>query len=305
MAFEPTPSKTRTSPHSSDVATVETGRRACFLGAVVSGRDPIRRPRRPAQAPPPLGAVLRTLRGAAVDVPITLARFALDPILPHPATTSAAGLAATRAWATRALERLGIDLRVGASDRVPRHGGLIFMWNQESHLEHLVLPAAIPRPFFCLFNNEVARFPFYGKHMYRSRHVHLDRSDEAQWRPALAGAARRVAEGECALISPEGTRSWDGELLPMKRGAFLLAAASGCPIVCVTVVGGHDRLPRGAFVVRPGPIDVAFSEPISTAGLEANEDQLGPLVKRVTDVFRETKRAMAGATSRRAAAAAS
>ena len=35
------------------------------------------------------------------------------------------------------------------------------MWNQESHLDHLALLPAIPRPFFSPFNNEVARVPFY------------------------------------------------------------------------------------------------------------------------------------------------
>ena len=67
-------------------------------------------------------------------------------------------------------------------------------------------------------------------------------------------------------MSPEGTRSDDGRLLPMKRGAFILAVTSQRPIVCATVVGGHDRMPRGSPIVRAGPLRVVFSAPIPTAG---------------------------------------
>mgnify|MGYP001317640624 CR=1 FL=1 len=65
-------------------------------------------------------------------------------------------------------------------------------------------------------------------------------------------AARRIREGgECLLASPEGTRSHDGRLLPMKRGVFMLARKALRPIVCVTVIGGHERMPRGACPMPP------------------------------------------------------
>src|SRR5215470_10224699 len=126
------------------------------------------------------------------------------------------------------------------------------MWNQTSHLDHLVLPAAIPRPFHSLYNNELRDTPIYGRYLADSGHFWVDRTDEAQWRPQLAKVAARVREGACVLVSPEGTRSWDGRLLPMKRGAFLLARAAGRPIVCVTITGARACLPRGRAAVRGG-----------------------------------------------------
>jgi hypothetical protein len=71
----------------------------------------------------------------------------------------------------------------------------------------------------------------------------------------------------------------------MKRGAFILAeAAAPQPIVCVTVIGGHERMPRGSPVVRAGAVRVVFSDPIATAG-EAPER----LQDAVATTFRETK----------------
>lgn len=68
----------------------------------------------------------------------------------------------------------------------------------------------------------------------------------------------------------------------MKRGAFLLAIASGRPIVCVTVVGAHERMPRGSPVVR-----AVFSDPIPTAGHD--EADLAPLQAIVAETFEATK----------------
>jgi len=65
-----------------------------------------------------------------------------------------------------------------------------------------------------------------------------------------------------SYIRAEGISSHDGRLLPMKRGAFVLAREAGRPIVCVTIRGARACLPRGSGVVRPGPITVELSEPI-------------------------------------------
>jgi 1-acyl-sn-glycerol-3-phosphate acyltransferase len=184
----------------------------------------------------------------------------------------------------RPLRHLGVRLDVLFAERALIRGGLVLMWNQESHLEHLVLPQVIPRPFFSLYGNALARFPFYGAYVRATGHVHVDRNDESQWRLAIARAAQRVHDGECIVVSPEGTRSRDGRLLPMKRGAFLLAAASTRPIVCMTVIGGHERLPRGSAVVRAGTVRVVFAEPI------ANDGDACALADRVAATFERVKR---------------
>jgi 1-acyl-sn-glycerol-3-phosphate acyltransferase len=243
-------------------------------------------PRPPDYLPPPLPAVgdlARTTRVLLTDMVSHFARAALQTRITSLTTTTEEGLSRVRQAFAATVRRLGIALEVLHADRVPPAGGLVLMWNQESHLDHLVLPCALPRPFFSLFNNAVARTPIYGAHLRAAGHVHVDRTNERQWRAEIARAARRVCEGECVLVSPEGTRSWDGKLLPMKRGTFELAAASGRPIVCVTVIGGRERLARGTFFVRAGPMRIVFSEPL------ANDEDREALAARVAATFERVK----------------
>lgn len=179
-----------------------------------------------------------------------------------PATTTPDGLRAVQTMCREILGRLGVSLEVEHADRVPETCGVLLMWNQASHLDHLVLPAAIPRPFCSIYNNALKATPLYGEYLRSRGHFWIDKTDETQWRAQVAACAARVRDGACLLVSPEGTRSRDGRLLPMKRGAFLLAREAERPIVCATVIGAHARLPRGSIAVRPGPVRVVFSAPI-------------------------------------------
>jgi 1-acyl-sn-glycerol-3-phosphate acyltransferase len=224
--------------------------------------------------------VLRTIRVALTDVVGVLWYLATQ----RESTDSSVGLERARITYSRMLRHLALELEVLHTERVPTTGGVLFMWNQESHLDHLVLALALPRPFLSLYNNAVARVPLYGKHMRRSGHIHVDRTNETQWRPAIARAAALARGGACILVSPEGTRSWDGELLPMKRGALMLAIEAAVPVVCVTVIGGHRCMPRGSPWVRRGKIRVVFSEPIDVANLT-----LETLAEAVTTTFRAHK----------------
>lgn len=208
---------------------------------------------------PGLGDTLRTSLVVLGGAPLLAASLVSELRWP---IDEASRLAKAQHLGRRALSLLGVELECLGVERIPREGGLVFMWNQESHLDHLVLAAVMPRPVFSLYNNEVHRVPVYGEYLRRTGHVWVDRNDESQWRPAVAAAAARVGAGECVLVSPEGTRSPDGKLLPMKRGAFLLAEAADRPVVLVTLIGGHQRLPRGAAVVRRGRLRAVFSEPI-------------------------------------------
>ncbi|MCC7537227.1 MAG: 1-acyl-sn-glycerol-3-phosphate acyltransferase [Deltaproteobacteria bacterium] len=240
-----------------------------------------------------LAAALRSSVSLARVAGSTSVKLLAESLWREPtSTTTADGLVKVASFGRAALARLGVDLEVLHAERVPSRGGLVFMWNQESHLDHLVLPCAIPRPFFSTYNNAVARVPLYARHLRRAGHVHLDRDDETQWRAAVALAARRVHGGECVLVSPEGTRSRGGQLLPMKRGAFLLAVQSRQPIVCVTVIGGAQRLPRDAYWVRPGPMRVVLGEPIATE--DATLDDHEALKQAVVETFTRTKAALRG-----------
>jgi 1-acyl-sn-glycerol-3-phosphate acyltransferase len=72
-----------------------------------------------------------------------------------------------------------------------------------------------------------------------------DRSNRQAALKSIDQAAQVVREGSSIVIFPEGTRSDTGQLLPFKKGGFVLAIKSGQPIVPVSLSGTGAVLPRG------------------------------------------------------------
>ena len=67
------------------------------------------------------------------------------------------------------------------------------------------------------------------------------------------------------VIFAEGTRSRSGRLQPFKKGAFVLAAETGIPIIPTVVTGSFDIMRPDTFIVRPATIHVYFEPPIDPA----------------------------------------
>jgi 1-acyl-sn-glycerol-3-phosphate acyltransferase len=102
--------------------------------------------------------------------------------------------------------------------------------------------------------------------MRRAGYIPLDRSDGRQALKSIEEAARRIREGVSVVVFPEGTRTHDGNLLPFKKGGFILASRAAVPVVPFTINGSMAINPRNRFELHPGTISIAFAEPVRPEG---------------------------------------
>ncbi|MCI0481895.1 MAG: 1-acyl-sn-glycerol-3-phosphate acyltransferase, partial [Candidatus Dadabacteria bacterium] len=69
-------------------------------------------------------------------------------------------------------------------------------------------------------------------------------------------------EGTSVIILPEGTRSKTGEIGPFKKGAFVLAADLGMPVLPVSIAGTRSILPPKTLRLFPGRAVMEIHKPI-------------------------------------------
>ena len=101
--------------------------------------------------------------------------------------------------------------------------------------------------------------------------VPIERRNIKQASKAIDQAAMALVNGDSFMIFPEGTRSRTGELLPFKKGGFLMAIKGQAPIVPVAISGARAAMEKGSPVINPVTVTVKIGEPIETNGLEVTD----------------------------------
>ena len=81
-------------------------------------------------------------------------------------------------------------------------------------------------------------------------------------------------------IYVEGKRSFDGRLLPFKKGPFYLAVECNVPVVPITISGTERLMPKARFSITPGTVTVRFHPPIEPAEF-GDRDNLMAKVREV------------------------
>lgn len=174
----------------------------------------------------------------------------------------------TRWFGRRVVELLDVRLHASGAERVPLGRAYVYMSNHQSHLDIPMLYATLPSPTIrMLGKKELFQIPLWGRGLRAAEFIELDRSDHASAMKSIEYAKRLVRDGVSIYLAPEGTRSRDGRVGPLKKGGFHLALGTGTPIVPVAIRGTIDILPRGARSARLGrEVHVTIGAPISVEG---------------------------------------
>jgi 1-acyl-sn-glycerol-3-phosphate acyltransferase len=166
-----------------------------------------------------------------------------------------------------ALSIAGIRYRVIGREHVPANGAVVFCANHESNVDPPVLFEALHPQLHILYKAELHKFPIMGTVFDVGGFVPVDRGDRDKALASIERGAASLREGNSFLIFPEGTRSRTGELLPFKKGGFIMAIHAQVPVVPVAISGGRAAMRKGSPIVRPVHVTVRIGRPIPTAGL--------------------------------------
>jgi 1-acyl-sn-glycerol-3-phosphate acyltransferase len=156
----------------------------------------------------------------------------------------------------------GVRVETVGLDKLDPAGTYIFMSNHASNLDPPILIPLIPRRTSVMVKKELFSYPILGKAMRIGSLVPVDRGNRDAGIEAVKAAKQVIGQGLNMTIYVEGKRSFDGKLLPFKKGPFYLAMECGLPVVPVTIAGTHYAMPKKRFAIRPGTVKVIFHEPI-------------------------------------------
>jgi len=172
----------------------------------------------------------------------------------------------------------GIRVEVEGADHIERGRAAVYAVNHTSNVEPPIIFDTLHELFprlRILYKAELRKLPVLVRAFDLAGFIPLERANPEQSLPAIDRAADALREGNSFLIFPEGTRSRSGELLPFKKGGFILAIKAQAPVVPIGISGARNAMRKGSPLIYPVTVHVRIGEPVETVGMTLdNRDEL-------------------------------
>ena len=159
----------------------------------------------------------------------------------------------------------GVKVRTVGLEKIDPTRTYVFMSNHISNLDPPITLPLIPRRTSVMVKKELFKVPILGRIMTIGSLVPVDRGNRDAGISAVREAVKAIEQGLNMTIYVEGKRSFDGKLLPFKKGPFYLAEECKVPVVPITISGTEEVMPKARFAIRPGTVTVQFHDPIEPA----------------------------------------
>jgi 1-acyl-sn-glycerol-3-phosphate acyltransferase len=185
-----------------------------------------------------------------------------------------------------ALAIVGIRYVVEGEEHIDGNRPSVYCVNHASNLEPPILFHVLSRiapRLQILYKAVLHRLPVLGWGFDIVGFVPIERGNREQSSKAIDQATDQLRKGNSFLVFPEGTRSRTGELLPFKKGAFILAIRAQAPLVPMAITGARAAMRKGSFIIRPTIVHVKIGPPVPTKGLglDARDSLIAELRSRM------------------------
>ena len=164
------------------------------------------------------------------------------------------------------LRSIGMKAIVRNRERINANYPAIYISNHTSQLDPLIAIWICPFGGCGVAKKQIASVPFFGWTYRLAGHLLIDRSSPEKAIASMKELAQLVETLHLGVwIWPEGTRSIDGRLLPLKKGFAHMAIETGLPIVPIVVKNAHKRWPSKTTLLYPGTYEIDILEKVDTS----------------------------------------
>jgi 1-acyl-sn-glycerol-3-phosphate acyltransferase len=150
---------------------------------------------------------------------------------------------------------LGFSMRLRGGRNMPLTGPALVVANHQSFLDPLLVGLVAHRPLVYLARKTLFRNRYFAALIRHLNAVPIDQ--EGIGKEGIRTILDQLTLGKAVVIFPEGARTPDGRMHPLKAGIHLLIKRTQVPIVPVGIAGAYDAWP----IWRPYPIPAPLFMP--------------------------------------------
>lgn len=154
-------------------------------------------------------------------------------------------------------------LKIVGEKNVPKKGPFIIAPNHQSFLDGPIVSSGLS--YNTLKNSYFFATEEHVKHpvvKFLARRNNVVVMEKRNLKNSILKLSEVLKLGKNVVIFPEGSRSFDGEMMPFKKTFAILSKELNVPVVPVCIRGAYDVLPRGSKWIKPKTIEVEYLEPV-------------------------------------------
>jgi 1-acyl-sn-glycerol-3-phosphate acyltransferase len=191
-------------------------------------------------------------------------------------------------WVIGGTARVYFRFRRRGVANMPDTGPVVLLATHQSYLDPLLIGCFMPRPIGYLARDTLFT-GILGWLIRAYDAIPIDR--EGGGLAGIRATLKRIKQGDAVLLFPEGTRSEDGQLQPLKPGFIALVRRGKASIVPLGIAGTFEAWPRGKKLPAPRPIAMVCGESIPPEQLAGLDDQalLSLVAQKLAECFKEAR----------------
>ena len=165
-------------------------------------------------------------------------------------------------WSRFCCAIAGVRVKVIGRENIDKNTSYVFTANHQGAFDIWSVYGYLNHKFIWMMKKELEDIFMVGWACKKAGHVFVDDQSISNIRHTIEETEKKLQSGRSLVIFPEGSRSWDGKMIPFKRGAFMLAAEFRLPVVPITIDGSFKAMPRFTYNINPTTITLTIHPPI-------------------------------------------
>jgi 1-acyl-sn-glycerol-3-phosphate acyltransferase len=161
-------------------------------------------------------------------------------------------------WATGPAFTLGFSLRTEGMRHIPKTGPALLVANHQCYLDPNLVGLAARRHLRYVARKTLFQNSIFSRIIRSLQAIPIDQ--EGIGLEEIRNIIKQLQAGQAVLVFPEGHRTPDGRIHPLKPGVALLIKKAQAPVVPVGIAGAYDAWPRQ----RPFPVPAPLFLPAQT-----------------------------------------
>ncbi len=159
--------------------------------------------------------------------------------------------------------KLNNRLKIVGENNVPKKGPFIIAPNHQSFIDGAIVVSGLScktlKNTYFYATEEHVKHPLL-KAMAKRNNVIL--MEKRNLKNSILKLSEVLKQGKNVIIFPEGSRSFDGDMVPFKKTFAILSKELNVPVVPVCIRGAYGVLPRGSRWIKSKKIEVEYLPPV-------------------------------------------